>query len=103
MAKKKQAKIQEVEAPIRPADYISKRGIPYWWSPEWCKDLNGTICKIKAIKNKKGDVDLHSVSKIGKTTYIQGSIQKEFKDWHTSRQIDYILLGEDPDTLLDDL
>jgi hypothetical protein len=36
------------------------------------------------------------VSKDGNMTYIQGSIQKEFKDWHTDRQIDYILLGETP-------
>jgi hypothetical protein len=36
-------------------------------------------------------------SKMGKLTYIQGSIQKEFKDWHDDRQIDYILLGETPE------
>jgi hypothetical protein len=101
MAKKKKKEEQRLEAPIRPADHVSKRGIPYWWSPEWCRDLNGSICKIKAIKNKKGDVDLFMKSKNGNTTFIQGSIQEEFKRWHTDREIDYILLGEDPDTLLE--
>lgn len=92
-----------VERPVRPEDYVSKRGIPYWWSPEWVRDLNGTMSKIKAIKNKKGDVDLFMKSKTGKLTFIQGSIQAEFKKWHQDRSIDYILLGEDPDQLLEEI
>jgi hypothetical protein len=37
------------------------------------------------------------LSKSGSLSYIQGSIQQEFKDWHDDRQIDYILLGESPE------
>jgi len=92
-----------IERPLRPADYISKRGIPYWWSNEWCRDLNGTICKIKAIKNKGGDIDLYMKSKSGGLSFIKGSIQAEFKKWHLDREIDYILLGEDPDKLLEEM
>lgn len=94
---------QAIERPVRPHDHISKRGIPYWWAPEWVRDLNGTICKIKALKNKKGDVDLYMKSKSGKLSFIKGSIQKEFKKWHQDREIDYILLGEDPDKLLEEM
>jgi hypothetical protein len=39
-------------------------------------------------------------SKEGNLTYIQGSIQQEFKRWHEDRQIDCILLGMDPDDIL---
>ena len=77
-------------------DYLSKRGVKYWWSPDWVRDLNGTICRIKPIKNGN-DVDLHMVGKSGRTSYIQGSIQKAFRKWHIDREIDYILLGMDPD------
>jgi hypothetical protein len=37
----------------------------------------------------------------GNNTYIQGSIQGEFKKWHQDRQIDYILLGETPESASD--
>ena len=85
----------------RPHDYESKRGIKYWWAPDWVRDLNGSPSRIRAIKNSQGDVDLHmESSKTGNLTYIQGSIQQEFKKWHADREIDYILLGEDPSILL---
>lgn len=85
----------------RPADHTSKRGVDYWWAPEWVRNLNGKAGKIRPIKNKKtGDVDLMMESKDGNLTYIQGSIQDEFKKWHEDRSIDYILLGEDADDLL---
>lgn len=86
----------------RPHDYTSKRGVKYWWAPEWIRDLNGSPAKICPIKDKKsGDVDLYMESKDGKRfTYIEGSIQREFKKWHEDRSIDYILLGEDMDELL---
>ena len=98
-----------IPRPLRDPDHLSKRGVPYWWAPEWTrgtgaqhKDSNGYYAcnsygKIKAVKNGK-DVSIHMVSKDGNATYIQGSIQQEFKDWHIDRQIDYILLGEDPDS-----
>lgn len=55
--------------------------------------------KIHAVKEKK-TVNLYMKSKEGKLSYIQGSIQDEFKRWHEDRQIDYILLGMDPDEIL---
>ena len=87
--------------PTRDPDHHSKRGIPYYWHPEWVRDLNGTICRIKPIKNKQGDVELFMVSKTGNLSYIPGSIQQEFKKWHTDRSIDYLLLGQDPDEILE--
>lgn len=58
-----------------------------------------TYGRIHAVKTK-GDVELHMKSKDGNLTYIKGSIQREFKRWHEDRQIDYILLGIDPDEIL---
>jgi hypothetical protein len=92
---------KKLEIPNRPCDYTSKRGVDYWWAPEWIRNLNGAACKIRPVKNKNGDVDLMMESKTGNLSFIQGSIQKEFKQWHTDRQIDYILLGEDPENLLE--
>ena len=95
---------ERVEKPLREPDHISKRGVHYWWSPEWTRGTSGSndsFGRIKAIKNKKGDVDLHMLSKEGKLSFIQGSIQDEFKRWHLDRQIDYILLGVDPDEIIE--
>ena len=89
-----------VQKPIRDPDHISKRGVPYWWAPEWTRATNSSATsfqKIKAIR-EHGTANLYMVSKEGNLTYIQGSIQKEFKDWHDDRQIDYILLGETPES-----
>jgi len=97
----KKAKYIEPDKPMRPHDHISKRGVPYWWAPEWVRDLNGTMTRVKPIKDKKGGVDLHMLSKAGKLSYIQGSIQQEFKQWHEDRAIDYLLLGVDPDELIE--
>lgn len=113
--------------PIRPnrdPDHYSKRGVPYWWAPEWIRGTSGeTIhnealfadfivnnagqyvdpCKsygrIHAVK-KHGDVKLYMKSKDGNLSYIQGSIQEEFVRWHEDRSIDYLLLGMDPDELI---
>lgn len=96
-------KTAKVNRPLRDPDHFSKRGVPYWWAPEWIRatDRNQrSYGKIKAIKTK-GDVLLHMQSKDGKLTYIQGSIQQEFKKWHDDRQIDYILLGETPEAASD--
>ncbi len=102
MAKKETKAAPKLVVPTwRPHDHVSKRGVKYWWAPEWVRDLNGKPSKIRPIKDKKtGEVDLHMESKDGKTSYIQGSIQREFKKWHTDRSIDYLLLGEDADDLL---
>lgn len=88
-----------VQKPLRDPDHISKRGVPYWWAPEWTRATSAAATsfgKIKAIL-EKGTVNLYMVSKDGNMSYIQGSIQQEFKDWHDDRQIDYILLGETPE------
>jgi len=100
MAKKKEE--PKVVVPTwRPHDYMSKRKIRYWWAPEWIRDLNGSASKIRPIKDKKtGEVNLHMESKAGNLTYIQGSIQHEFRQWHEDRKIDYLLLGEDEDDII---
>jgi len=93
-----------IQRPLRDPDHRSKRNVPYWWAPEWTRgtsaDSTNTYCngygKIKAILEKH-TVNLYMVSKDGNLSYIQGSIQQEFKDWHDDRQIDYILLGETPE------
>src|SRR5579872_3790599 len=85
-----------IERPKRSADYVSARGVEYWWSEEWVRSLNGTIGRIKPLKYN-GDVHLHLVSKDGNATYLRGRIQKAFKQWHIDRQIDYMLLGVDED------
>ncbi len=107
---------QKIDRPLREPDHVSKRGVPYWWSPEWVRATSASessFGKIRAILDKEcvnssgipthktckcpKTVNLYMTSKMGKLTYIQGSIQKEFKDWHDDRQIDYILLGETPE------
>lgn len=95
---------KKLEKPVRDPDHFSKRGVPYWWSPEWIRATSSSCTsfqKIVAIKNN-GDVDLHMKSKAGDYSYIQGSIQREFHKWHTDREIDCILLGMDMDDLLKD-
>lgn len=91
---------KKVSRPLREPDMISKRGVPYWFGPEWVRDTNGTIGRIKPIKVNQHRVDLYSVAKNGNVNYIQGSIQEEFKKWHEDNQIDCILLGVDEDSLL---
>lgn len=85
---------------------MSKRNVPYWWAPEWIRGTSADpYCSsygvIRVVKTKNGkDVELCMESKDGNQSYIKGSIQVEFKKWHTDRQIDYMLLGGDPDELL---
>jgi hypothetical protein len=124
MSKKSKSQ-SAVDKPLRDPDHISKRGVFYWFSPEWTRGTDGSnisFGKIKAIKEKicvshgrpggamnhnsktcscPHTVNLYMVSKSGNTTYIQGSIQQEFKEWHEDRQIDYILLGETPESASD--
>lgn len=88
-------KDKKIEKPYREPDMLSKRGVPYWFAPEWVRDTNGTVNRIKPIKVNQHRVDLHAVSKDGNSTYIQGSIQQEFHKWHEDRAIDLILLGID--------
>jgi hypothetical protein len=103
-----------VQRPLRDPDHMSKRDVPYWWAPEWTRGTSSskncsygkikaileTNCSHKSCKCEK-TVNLYMVSKDGNLTYIQGSIQQEFKQWHDDRQIDYILLGESPESASD--
>jgi len=93
----------KIEKPLREPDHISKRGVHYYWSPDWIRGTsasNLTFGKIKAIKEKSGEVNLYMQSKDNNLTYIQGSIQQEFRQWHIDKQIDYILLGIDEDEII---
>lgn len=93
----------EIEKPLRDPDLISKRGVYYWFAPEWIRGTSGandSFGKIAAVKDKSGDVILFMKSRSGNYTYIQGSIQREFKKWHIDRSIDYLLLGMDIDDLI---
>lgn len=104
-AKRKQVAKEVIQKPYRDHDHVSKRGVYYWWSPEWIRGTSGandSFGRIKAVKEKNGEVNLYMKSKDGNLTYIQGSIQKEFQQWHTDRQIDYMLLGEDPDSIIEE-
>jgi hypothetical protein len=91
---------KKVKAPFREPDMHSKRGIPYWFGPEWVRQEGSRVDRIVALK-VKGDIELHRVSKDGNVTYIQGSIQQEFLAWHEDRQIDAILLGMDEDEIIE--
>ena len=91
---------KKVAYPKREYDYVSARGVKYWWSPEWSRDLNGTIGRIKPITEKNGDVYLYMLSKSGNLTYIRGRIQENFIKWHEDNQIDWILLGMSPDDIM---
>jgi hypothetical protein len=97
----KNPKYIQPDRPMRPPDHSSKRGVPYWFASEWVRCLGTTVTRIKPIKEKNGEVNLYTLSKTGNLSYIQGSIQVEFKEWHESRSIDYLLLGVDPDELIE--
>jgi hypothetical protein len=104
--------------------------VPYWWAPEWIRGTAAdsiydkpvvpvsskipvampmadgrfviptpSYGRIHAVK-EKGDVNLYMKAKDGNLSFIQGSIQKEFKRWHEDRSIDYLLLGMDPDEII---
>lgn len=99
--KKKKAPYIPPAKPLRDPDHVSKRGVNYYWSPEWVRGTdssNVTYGRIKAIK-ENGTVNLYMQSKEGNLTYIQGSIQDEFKQWHEQRKIDYFFLADDPEAL----
>ena len=99
------SKKNKVEKPLRDPDHVSKRGVPYWWAPEWTRansSAGSSYGKIAAIKKNNDCVYLHMKSQQGEYSYIQGSIQEEFRKWHEDRQIDYILLGMDIDEIIVD-
>lgn len=115
--------------PNRDPDHYSKRDVPYWWAPEWTRGTSADYVmdelheklrdgyvpntmgqfvkqcsgygRIHAVK-ENGTVNLYMKAKDGNLSYIQGSIQKEFKKWHEDRSIDYLLLGMDPDDIINE-
>ena len=92
---------KKIRVPDREPDMLSKRDVPYWFGPLWVRGVGlapsmGRILPIKV----KGKVELHSVSKDGNVTYIQGSIQQEFLKWHEDALLDTILLGMDEDDII---
>ena len=126
MSKKKSSNTR----PNRDPDHYSKRGVPYWWNPEFVRGTSADVIgsndqqgipkpgyhlnsvgdrvypcpsygRIHAVK-ENGDVNLYMKAKDGNLSYIQGSIQREFKKWHLDRQVDYILLGLDPDEIVNE-
>ena len=118
-----------VQRPNRDPDYWSKRSVPYWWgNGDWIRGTSGervfekptglvyelllsdgrsvipcqSYGKIYPVKEKNGEVNLYMRAKDGNLSFIQGSIQKEFKKWFVDRSIDYLLFGMDPDELIAD-
>lgn len=92
---------KKVKKPTREPDMLSKRGVPYWFGPDWVRDLNGTICRIVPLIHRDDSVALYMLPKTGgQPSYIEGSIQKEFLKWHEDRQIDAILLGLDESSII---
>lgn len=99
------SKKSKIEKPLRDPDHTSKRGVHYYWAPDWVRgtsSINDKFGKIAAVKEKNGEVNLYMRSKNGDHSYIQGSIQREFQQWHEDRSIDYILLGMDIDEIIVD-
>jgi hypothetical protein len=94
----------KVKKPHREPDMISKRGVSYWFGPDWVRDLNGTIGRVIPLKaqyfNWEPSVELNMLSKDGNISVIQGSIQREFLQWHTDQALDAILLGFDEDQII---
>jgi len=101
----------QVKEPIRKPDMYSKRGVPYWFGPNWVRKSGKTCGRILPVANEYGDVQLYMLAKTGSLSYIQGSIQHEFKYWLANYQgdiapwrddleVDCILLGVNPEDLL---
>jgi len=93
-----------VRKPHREPDMVSKRGVPYWFGPDWVRNLNGTIGRVIPVKMQYGKmeptVELRMLSRDGNISVIQGSIQSEFIKWHLDQQLDAILLGFDEDQII---
>lgn len=103
-----------VKEPERSPDMYSKRGVPYWFGPNWVRKSGKTCGRILPAVDDWGYVSLHMLSKDGNLSYIQGSIQREFQAWkehnhdrvvawREDMEADCILLGVEPgDILLSD-
>ena len=103
---------KKVKEPIRKPDYVSARGVPYWWGPDWVRKSGKSCGRILPVAiEHSGRVALHMLAKNGNLSYIQGRIQGAFFRWHEHNQsgvvpwredmeLDCILLGIDVKDLL---
>lgn len=101
-----------VKEPTRKPDMYSKRGVPYWFGPNWVRKAGKTCGRILPVLDEHTQrVELHMLSADGNLSYIEGSIQHEFQEWlKTSKenvvpwredlQVDCMLLGVKPEELL---
>jgi hypothetical protein len=101
-----------VKEPTRAPDMYSKRGVPYWFGPDWVRKVGKTCGRILPVLDEGSDrVELHMLSADGNLSYIEGSIQREFFSWLSSNnntvvpwredlQVDCMLLGVKPEELL---
>lgn len=99
-----------VKRPNREPDMVSKRGMCYWFGPEWVREAGKSYGRILPVA-VGGGVGLHMLSKTGNLSYIRGSIQREFRWWHEENkekitpwrddfEVDCVLLGMEPADLL---
>lgn len=105
-------KNMKVKEPKRKPDMYSKRGVPYWFGPNWVRKAGKTCGRILPVLNEHtNQVELHMLSADGNLSYIEGSIQSEFHDWlnhnrndvipwRDDLQVDCMLLGVKPQELL---
>lgn len=105
-------KNMKVKEPTREPDTFSKRGVPYWFGPEWARKSGKTCGRILPVLNEHNDiVELHMLSVDGNLSYIEGSIQQEFRiwlkntkkdviPWRADLEVDCVLLGVKPEELL---
>jgi len=101
---------KQVKKPEREPDMLSKRGVPYWFGPDWIRHSGKNPGRILPVDGD-GRVSLYMLSKTGSLSYIQGSIQYEFHNWYSSNElntipwredmeVDCMLLGVSPEDLL---
>ena len=102
---------KNVKEPTREPDMYSKRGVPYWFGPDWVRKSGRTCGRILPVADDNGRVTLHMLAKTGNISFIQGSIQDEFYWWYKKNgdnvigwredmEVDCILLGVNPEEIL---
>ena len=102
---------KNVKRPACEPDMVSKRGVPYWFGPNWVRHSGKSPGRILPVDNGEGHVSLYMLSKTGNLSFIQGSIQWEFRQWHAENKlntipwredmgVDCMLLGVSPEDLL---
>lgn len=88
-------KNMRVKKPTRKPDIYSKRDVQYWFSPNWVR-AGQTYGRILPVLNEKtNEVELCELSADGNLSYIQGSIQIQFRNWLKSTNKDVIPWRDD--------